>query len=320
MIKNRNIAKDAGISPSKILGGGMVGAANIIYCAKSGGETNAYFESRVDTNSFKETISAAHSAAVSGRNDVIVLSPDSHTQSSALTWSKNMTHLVGAYPQTLFNQRARIGHDADFATLLTVSGYGNLFANLYFMHGRGSATNVNLMTVSGNRNTFQNVHFGGPFNQTEGDAAAYDLIRITGAEEYFKDCVFGTDTIDQSVGSVIELASTSTRVVFENCIFNMRADANAPFFIKILSGGGNRHYYFKNCQFLNWGASALTYGVDFGAALDGTTCKVFFDNQCNFIGVTDIVKATAESYVYLGLTAASTTDTAFGLSTHPNVS
>ena len=110
----------------------------------AGGILESYLQAdaAVPASKLHYTISDALINMVTGRNDFAILSLESHTQSAALDWSKNLTHLVGSYPEAMSAQRSRIGHDANFSPLLTVSGYGNLFANLYFMYGRGSATNL----------------------------------------------------------------------------------------------------------------------------------------------------------------------------------
>ena len=256
-----------------------------------------YSNSRWDTTKFHTSIGTAYTACTSGRNDTIWLSPDSHSQATALTWAKNMVHLEGMYAHGRMNLRSRIGHSADFTPMLTVSGYGNSFKNLYFMHGRGAAANLNLLTVSGNRNSFMNCHIGGPMNAAEADATGYDLVRITGEENYFYRCFFGVDTQETSKATHIELGAASLRQIFEDCIFVMNADANAPRFIKCDAGLGEQVVLFQNCTFINTGSSSLAYAIN-GAGLNNA--KLYFDSRCNFHGVSYIVAAANEDNVLIG--------------------
>lgn len=219
---------------------------------------------------------------------------------AGVTWSYNHTHLRGEGPRRMLNNRARIGHSANFATMLTVSGYGNEFENLYFMHGRGSATNTTLLDVTGARNTFVNCHFGGPFHATEAGTAAYRLVKLYNSETEFRNCVFGADTAaPNTTNSFVEFgnAADPPRAIFEDCLFVCIA-ANAGFtFLNVVAGAGAGLAIFRNCQFINISGTSLTYGID-GTGLNNF--KLAFDNRCFFAGCTDVVASTYESKVFLG--------------------
>jgi hypothetical protein len=276
------------------------GAAEKHYICASGQQPATYWRSRAKGDRFHGTIAAAHSAMTTGRNDVALLSPDSHSQAAGITWSKNMCHLVGSFGPAMQNHRSRIGHSADFASLLTVSGYGNTLANLYFMHGRGSATNVNALKVTGNRNSFIRCHFGGPLHATEGDAAAYALVQLDAAETYFEKCFFGIDTTAFSgAGCLVKFGNEAEppRSIFKDCIFMMIADATAPFFLNVEAGAGAGAAVFQNCLFLNIGSSSLAYAIN-GAGLGNF--KMFFDLACSFAGVSEIVEVAYEASVFCG--------------------
>jgi len=304
MIKERNL--DPSLR-SKIKTDFIPASAEKHYIVKDGAQAKTYWDGRVPGDRIHASpasgasgaLAAALAAMTSGRNDVAYLSPDNHTLGAGLTWSKSMCHLIGAFGPAFQNQRPRIGHNANFASLLTVSGQGNTFANLYFMHGRGNATNLNLLTVSGNRNSFINCHFAGPLHATEGATAGYDLVRLAAAETYFENCLFGTDGTAGSTISLVEFGAQAEppRAVFQNCIFLMSADGVGAFFLKALAGLGACAIIFKNCTFFNIGGSSLTYGID-GTGLGNG--KMFFDINCHFAGVDDIVTAAEEANVFCG--------------------
>jgi hypothetical protein len=281
---------------------GLPGIADVHIIADSdGGAPFEYWKDLChgNRNNLHTSIATAHNMLTTGRNDVCLLSPDNHTISSGITWSKNMSHLIGMYPESRMNQRSRITHDTAMASMLTVSGYGNLFANLYFAYGTGSATNLNLLTVSGDRNNFHNCHFLCS-NATELDTSGFDLIRLNCGEGYFKNCFFGADTVATGATDMIRIyggSDRACRVIFENCIFMMKADAGGDAnFIETVSGNGSSVVMFLNCQFINIG-TALTVAID-GTGLGNQ--KLYFDNRCSFIGCTDITTSGPDASVLTG--------------------
>jgi hypothetical protein len=222
------------------------------------------------------------------------------------------------------NQRSRITQSAGIAELLTVSGYGNLFANLYFPYGT-AATDIKLLNVTGERNSFINCHFL-PSLATALDDAGYILADIACNEGYFENCVFGGDTVAWTNGDCVRLygaADRSCRVNFRNCIFLMNADNAQVNFLSTVAGMGAGVVTFENCKFINIGTS-LTYAID-GAGLGNG--QLFFDNQCTFVGCTDIVAVGQEAYVWFGginmpINQVNTASVALfnGLACHPDVS
>ena len=305
MIKERNL--DPSLK-STIQGASLPGAAEKFYVCKEGGQPKTFWENKVPgdkifnnpSSGAGTAIAAALAAATSGRNDVIHLSPDSHTVGVAQTWNKNMTHLIGMYPESKMNQRSRIGHSVTISPMFTVSGYGNLFANLYFMYGLANATDLNLLTVSGDRNNFHNCHFGGPTNATPADEATYNLVNLTCGEVYFKNCTFGLDTILWTDGDMLRFygaTDRSLRAVFEDCVFLMRADNNQVNFITTVAGMGNGFAIFKRCLFINLGTT-LTLAID-GAGV-GTAFKHIFDISTTIVGATDVIAAANEGTVFMG--------------------
>lgn len=241
------------------------------------------------------SLSTAEAQLSGGRNEVVLLSPESHSLSAALTWDKSNTALLGLAPNdTMWNQRSRIGMSDNFAAMLTVSGSGNLFRNLYLMHGRGSATNLNCLTVSGDRNVFVNCHFAGPQNETEGGTAGYDLIRLDGAEEtVFKNCVIGNMTIASTTVNLVELQADAGAVIFEDCIFHINSGGANNTVLKLDTGGLDRPIIFKNCMMLATGTSC-TYAIT-GDYLKTHKNVYLFNTDCYGFG--DVCSANNEAYV-----------------------
>jgi len=281
------------------ISGLIPGAAETHYIDKSTGTAfKPFWEGRVDGDQFHTTITAAHSAMTTGRNDVAVLSPESHSQAASITWSKNMTHLIGAYGLSMMNKRPRIGHSANFDNLLNVTGYGNTFANLYFMYGRGNAANLTCAQITGNRNSFIGVHFGAPMNATEADESNFKILDFAetsggdGLEHYFKDCVIGVETTAWTDGDMMKISGTP-RLVFDNCIFLMRADNAQVTFLDGTAGDGQGFILFKNCTGINLG-SALTVAI--GSTGLAAATDIILHNS-GFSGATDIIAAADEAKV-----------------------
>lgn len=275
---------------------GIIGASE---CYVAGGTTAAspsqYWDGWLPSPYFQTNVQTAYDLCQGGRNEVVLVTPETHSRSAALTFNENMTHVVGMYGPAMQNQRARFFHSATLSPFVTVSGQGSVFANLYFGYGLANATDLNLLTVTGNRNTFMHCHFL-QANATPLDEAGFKLIDLQAAETYFKHCYFGGDTVPWTDGTIINFAASSEppRVVFEDCAFVMNADNGQVTFMDFASGLGRCAIIFKRCQFFNLG-SALTL------ALGGTglgNAKVFFDPGCYFAGVTDIITAAEEANVF----------------------
>jgi len=300
------------------MGMGMPGRTQ--YVAKAGGTLENWARSRYKGGAVKATITEAINELESGKGDKIFISAENHTQAVGLTVSTNICSIVGMGAPTLLNTRARIGHDAIVADLLTVSGYGNYFENLYLMHGMAgmSATATPATTVvSGNRNYFKRCHFGGPMDASLGDNAAYDTLNISGQENLFEDCVIGVDTADRSAANcAVRFASGSARNVFRRCLFVMSADNAGAFFINVASGT-DRWELFQDCLFTCFSANALvplTYAVSFN---NGTASSLIFDQKTFFTGATDIVAVGNIARLWFG--PSTNTANVAGLAINPAV-
>lgn len=262
-----------------------------------------------------KTLIAAEAALAGGCNEVIMVSPELHALPSMLTWDKSNSALIGMAPEgCLMNQRSRIEMSADFVTMMTVSGDGNLFKNLYFMHGRGTATNLNCLTVSGDRNTFVNCHFAGPQATAEATAAGYDLIRLTTAEETtFKNCVIGNTTIGSTTVALVEKQTGSGSVIFDDCIFIINSNHANNTVLKLDTGIMARPIIFRNCMGIISGTQ-ITLAIT-GDFLDKDRCVYLYNTD--FYNAADVASHAAnEAYtIGMGSSTLRTTDELIGLGT-----
>jgi len=267
------------------------------------------------------TLPAAYAKARNGANDVIVIVGDGTTASSVrlastLTWAKNALHLVGICAPSNIAQRARIttatGATVNVNPLVRVTAQGCLFANFSLFQGVGqSATAEQLWSEEGQRNAYLNVAFGG-MGGVAGAAHAdsYSLRLYGGSENLFEGCYFGTDTRDRDAANANLLVrknatpTASTRNVFRNCLFAMRATDSDPLFINVNESGAiDRFLLFENCKFLNFGVGApIVTSVD--ASAGG---NIIFDAACLTAGAGEWVGANAANVFIGGVAPASPT-------------
>lgn len=248
------------------------------------------------------TLAYAYSKLRDGKNDVIVLIGDGSTAatarlSSQLVWAKDAAHLIGQTAPSMIAQRARIstatGATANIANLVNVTAQGCIFANFSLFQGVGeAATAEQLWQDAGERNYYGNVAFGGMGSAAgASEAGSYSLKLFGGSENLFDGCYFGADTQDRDEANTNVLIRkdasnvASTRNVFRNCVFSMRATAGTPTFIDANEAGAvDRFNLFTNCKFINSNqAQAIAAVAAFNAAQGGIT---ILDN-CSATGATD---------------------------------
>lgn len=270
-----------------------------------------------------------YNASVTYRNDVTLVAPDSHTwygdsdtAGAALTWSKYCTHMIGMAPFSKGGgPRSRFGHSGyTMANFMTMSGWNNLFKNLYWMHGSstGGASDVTVATISGAYSRFESCHFGGPNDQTQASSANYAQIVSSGSQNYFKDCLFGgMNAIHRDAANTILKLTGGQGLVFEDCIFWSRSAATTPYFINVsaASTGGCWRAIFLNCQFINMTPLDGSYQLAVGIVSTPTAADenyLYFDNRCSFAGCTDVIVNGQEGIVYWGSAGSNPDTTAIG--------
>lgn len=302
---------------------GLPGIAEVHMTLRSGAyEPYSYWQNKINTpqTSLHTDIETGLALMTPGRNDVMLLSPDSHSQADSITWDGNMTHLVGMYPPSMMSQRSRIGHSANFDKLLDITGYGNLFANFELQYGRGNAANLTCCQITGNRNSFYNVHFGAPFNTTEADQAAFKVIGMAetsggdGLEHYFKNCTIGADTVAWTNGDMIKISGTP-RMIFEDCYLIMRADNNQVTFMDGTEGDGAGFVIFKNTSIMNFGT---TLTLAFGSTGLAAATDIVLVGDSAILGATDVIAAADEAQVHIPARVGVTEDIYHGLMINPN--
>ncbi len=247
-----------------------------------------------------KTLTVADDKITTLKKDCIVLeeSASAISLATAYDWTYSMCGLVGT-AQNRMNQRSRIGMSTAFTPFLTFSGYGNYFANLYGMHGAAAADLVGY-AITGHRNTFDNVHFGGPMIAGQ-SATGYIGTKITATETTFKNCTFGTNTIALTGAyPVVQLNCPSngyTYTRFEDCTFMAMVSAATPVFFSVVNTSGEIYAEFSRCKFIATSSNMATTMTAAFAFTGGYTAGMFFDNGCQFYGVTTPAATGSMTYM-----------------------
>jgi hypothetical protein len=273
----------------------------------------------VTSGSIYTSIYQAENSRTTGRNDVVLVTPESHAwrgdadaTAAALTWDKSNTHVLGMSPTSKAGyNRARFSHSGyTMANFMTVSGADNCFKNIRFMHGSstGGASDITCVTVSGDGNRFENVSFAGPNDATQAASANYLGVSLSGSHNYFKGCMFGSvNDIDRSAANTLLNLTTGCGAwnIFEDCVFRSRSGGGqaTAYFIndKVTDTVVDCTALFLNCQFIHSG-TALTLAI---AKAANTSRSLYFDNRCTFTNVTDIVADARNAEVIWGAAGSS---------------
>lgn len=270
------------------------------------------------------TVSAAEDKCTAGQNDVVLLTPTATTgrttETAAITWDKDYTHLIGVAAPVMQNTRAGMNAPALSATVsfFDVSADGCIFANMTW-----AAFNDcdELAEVSGSRNRFDNIHFAGLGNATAADTAAGSTCHINGGQEnWFTGCTFGLDTVTRGAANfTVELESAASRNRFWDCDFVMHADATSPFHVKLEGTSAiDRWVEFKNCTFYTfWTNDGDKITAVFDTSEQSATGHVRMTGTYNMQGA-DNWEASDTSRIFFA--PATSTPNAIGIDINPNVS
>ena len=269
-----------------------------------------------------KSFKAAYAQMLTLKNDRMFIYPGSSSLSLAATTTsttgtypditKSLCSFIGTSSQKMA-QRSRIGMSTTFTPMLKVSGYGNTFANLYFMHGTATTDYVGIQ-VTGNYNSFYNCHIATPLFAALGDQSSYIGLSIVATGTYFKECVIGMNIIARTGAyPTVFINAPSTHygyTRFDDCTFLMQGNT-APFHFSIDNTGADQdetYVEFNRCRFISTGQNmpaGPTYSFSFTAtAAAGCTCGVFLDPNCQFVncGLT-----TANNYANLWVPTAAKT-------------
>lgn len=257
--------------------------------AASGSDSNAGTE----WDSPKATIASALASCTANQHDVVCLlaSASGTSETAAIAWNKNFTHLVGIGAPTHAAQRTRVvcGDDA-LSPFVTFSAAGCVVSNIYFWQGRDDATTLVNVSVTGERNFFYNCHFAGGGHATQAVDGGASLLINGGSENVFERCTIGIDTISAGngmAGLVFAATGGAARNLFRNCLFTLYAGNAGAIFVEALGNSGlDRYHVFERCRFINLSATAMTQAFAIAAGFDANN-KRLLAYDCELIGAAD---------------------------------
>lgn len=295
---------------------GLPAIGDIYYVDPSAGSDSASGTSPTDP---LLTVATAYGYTTSGQHDVVIINPSGGTgrtsETTAITWAKRFTHLIGNAAPTY--QDARAGISFGTGGSLSVTENGCIFKNLTF----NGTTDINVpVTVSGDYNAWIGVDFKGSLNDTTGDDTAARALVLSGAQENtFAGCTFGADTFMRSAANAtVEFASAASRNIFTDCRFIEATDATTP--VHILFTGTSaidRWLEFRDCTFYNF---TVNNAAEPAAVMDlsaqTATGHVLLTGNTQLVNI-DNWEATASGRIWYA--SYSTTANAVGKPINPTV-
>lgn len=243
----------------------------------------------------------AYALMSSGRGDTLLLlggptagaSTDMTVRlSSAFTWAKHNSHLIGLSAEAHYGQRARItgpSSGGTFSPVFTLSGHGCKMRNFSIFDDY--TVDPVALKVTGQRNHFYNVNPQGMGAATGADDVAGASLWLSGAaENFFEKCVIGLDTIPRSTtNGEILMDTAAKRNKFSQCQIKSYSDNAGHLFVKAANSGDlDRETTFDRCIFENCptgiaSGTTMTQAMNVHASAGGMI--ILYD--CALIGATD---------------------------------
>jgi len=202
------------------------------------------------------TLATAYAALTAGRNDTLIVLPGSYVQTSAFTWGKDYTHMIGAGAVAGINQRPRISAaTAALSPLVTFSADGSYMKNIMWSQDGSHATTAAInCSMTGDRNRLEYVTFRNLGALAVVDNSMRNMkVTSSNGENFFYRCTFGADSLDYgtAANSVIEYAGTNTaRDQYVECTFLSGGSANG-LFLTLGKSSTTAWTLFERCKFIN---------------------------------------------------------------------
>ena len=283
----------------------------------------------LDTNSGKsprqafKTLAACHDAMTANQNDICLFYAESAAtsagctdyQSSMLTWSKNMCHLIGVNNGISLGARSRISNISSWTSAnptMLLSANGCYVAGVQIWSSCTDVNTLGALKVTGQRNLVERCHIAGMGAATNDVLGAYSLLLSgsTCAENEFRNCAIGMDNISLGAyaNSQILVAATPYNIKFVDCELIMKSSsATNHLFLRVPTTTLQGPLKFIRCFGTNGGSATLTYAVSIHASAGG---KVYF-KDCAF-DATD-VSAADETNIFVSIGGVNNTSGLFTL-------
>lgn len=237
-----------------------------------------------------KTLKAAYAAMTANQNDILYYLAGSSSLTlpagdAAFDWNKALTHFIGVGAPTEIGHRARIFNTAGTLNepMITISGNGCHWANIYGFNGVDDAGALTCISVTADYGSMSNCQFVGGGNATCAIDGASSLYMNGSANYTYNKCTFGAQSIAMAAnGGVVLLGATAGgQNVFNDCRFHVYAGATSVSLVEALDGSStDRWMEFNRCKFYNWGPNSLASAFVVPAAGNGR----YYLNDCVGVG------------------------------------
>jgi hypothetical protein len=237
-----------------------------------------------------KTLTTGYGLLKTNRNEALFLLPGAsyHELTSAFTWAKSFTHLIGLAGPGVYGGRCRIRDIAAISDpLFTIAGIGNIFKNIHWQ--RDYDSNVGLQNVvvgttptNASYNYFEDCQFDSPIMAALGAAAYKNLTLGAGARSLtFRRCTIGQWNQVAAATTGVQIygagAPGNAGTHFMDCVIMWYTNnaAMSPINITDLESL-NAYVHFDNCKFLGVGTEVLSLFTT-GTPSNG---KIILTNPC----------------------------------------
>jgi hypothetical protein len=258
-----------------------------------------------------KTLTQAQTACLAGNNDVVFFT-NTFSPAATLTWSKNNTHLIGLSLSPYASPSISVANTAAtsgaISPLVNVTATGCIFQNFSVVSGIAQAAAQIAWAEAGGNNTYIGVNFNQVGNATAAAHAGNRALTIASVNNYFYNCVIGSDAIIRATGTNIslELLSGGGSCYFQTCIFPIYTSVAANTFVKTTATTLSGYFIFDNCIFIN--DVNNTSGTTMTVAMTVATASlstVVLTPSTTVVGCTTVVASGGAIWVSTGTAVAA---------------
>jgi hypothetical protein len=260
-----------------------------------------------------KTLSQAQSACLAGNNDVVFFT-GTYSPAATFVWSKNNTHIIGLdadgpFATPTISVASVAATSGAFSPLLSVTATGCIFQNLSIISGIGQAATQVAVAEAGGSNSYVNVNINQVGNATAGAQAGNRALTLASANNYFQNCVIGSDAIVRATGTnsnVTILAGTGS-TVFRGCLFPMWSSVAANTFIIAATATMSGNIILDQCILTNnlQGAGYVANTQAF--SISATAGGILLLTPSTIVAGATILNTGGTGPVYVSTVAASAT-------------
>ena len=186
--------------------GGLIPVPGNVYWTHPGEAFSTDGNNGLSPGKARVTISSVQASMTANQNDVVLMIGNSSasatnvvSESSAVAWSKNLTHILGTAMNKVGQRVSIRASSTSMVETLTLSASGSVFANFGITNQSSAAAANQCINHTGQRCSFYNVNILGGFNQTRADRADLSDVLMNGdGEDFWEYCTIGLDTVSRA--------------------------------------------------------------------------------------------------------------------------